>query len=427
MKCSHRFWVTLAGVLLVFHGGEAGLLFGQITIQGVRIDAEGVMRSRQIVHNLPAKPNAKVNAEQVVISLPKLFEEVRRLHEAGQQLPERIRYLDGLVKIERIQVLPEKSDLILMGSAETWDLSDPSRPRGRRTGRPVISLDDLVFALRQFGPQSRSRVFGCTLEQDNAAVGRVAQLQREILVRRIADQTQIARALKQALGPLTAKYFGVPTDSRYALVSVEADYLMKRLSLGLDPLPVPRMKSYLDYSGHGHAFNRFWFVADYPPLLVTEDGLMIQIPARGLGLRTSDSAQSDDSKNPGAEKFAKDFSRHISKLESAVPAFADLHNLTDLAVAASLIAEDKLAAQAKWDMRWVLDPAHYLVPKVATPKQAESLVNVRRERGKGVTVAGGARLDVPAILKSRRPFQNTSASAPLVSSGWSKRVPASRD
>ncbi len=278
----YRFITLLAiGVTTTWTGLRTGSAFAQITIQGVRIDAAGVMQSRQVA-DLPMKLDRRLDPEWAYISLPKLFSELRRLTEAGQEIPEQLLYLDGLVKIVRIDALPDRGDLILAGPAEPWDKSDPSRVRGRRTGRPVIQLDDLVLALRQFGPTSRSRVFGCTLLQDKGAEDRVAQLQRQILAKRISDQNRIARALQETLGPLTAQYFGVPTDTRFALTCVESDYLMKRLSLGLDRMPVAGVKSYLEHSGRGHLFNRFWFVADYDPLLVSPDGLTFQLPQRGL-------------------------------------------------------------------------------------------------------------------------------------------------
>lgn len=416
-------WIRFTVVGLCFAVSFAGVAtapsFGQ-TIQGVRIDADGVMKSRQIA-NLPMKPDGRLDPEFASISLPKLFQELRRLTETGQKLPERLRYLDGLVKIERIEVLPEQRDLILSGPAEPWDASDPLRVRGRRTGRPVISLDDLILALRQFGPTSQSRVFGCTLLQDEGAAERVAQLQRQVLTKRISDQRLIAQALKNSIGPLSAQYFGVPSDTRFALTCIESDYLMKRLSLGLDPMPVPGVKSYLDRSGKGHVFNRFWFVADYDPLLVAPDGLTIQLPDRGLALRTSDS-EIQGTKNEGAAQFSQDFTDQMARLETAVPAFADLHNLSDLAVVATLIAEDDLAAKANWDMQWILDPKHYQVAKVATPTKAETLVNIRRERGRGVTVAGGVRIDPVAIVRSRKKAAANQIPPGDMKTSWLRRV-----
>lgn len=397
------------------------------TVQGVRIDAAGVMKTRAIA-NHSLKLDQRLDPEWAYVSLPKLFNELQRLMEAGQELPERLRFLDGLVKIERIYAYPDRGDLILAGPAEPWDASDPLRVRGRRTGRPVITLDDLALALRQFGPTSRSRVFGCTLLQDKGASERVAKLQRQILAKRVSDQSVIAQALKESLGPLTAEYFGVPTDTRFALTCVESDYLMKRLSLGLDPIPVPGFKSYLERSGSGHLFNRFWFVADYAPLLVSPDGLTIQFPERGLGLRTSDSETNQGTKNDGAARFSKDFTDHMARLEAAIPAFADLHNLTDLAVVATLIAKDDLAKKTHWDMSWILDSKQYQIAKVTTPTKAETLVNIRRGRGRGVTVAGGVRVDPVAIVKSRK--VTTARRIPLVEmkTSWSRRItrPADR-
>ncbi|MCH8828697.1 MAG: DUF1598 domain-containing protein [Planctomycetes bacterium] len=381
-----------------FVGGQ------NITVQGVYIDVNGVLYHRRAVKGSAARfrLNRAADASLVYISLPKLFAEVQRLAAAGKPIPERMRYLDGMVKLRFIFIDPEKKDLIIAGPAETWDAGNSFRPRGKRTGRPILQLDDLVVALRNLGPGGRSNAFGCTLVPAAGAAGRVAALQAKVRRVRPGSQSRIIAALKEAIGPLQAKFFGIPADTRFAFVCVEADYLMKRISLGLDRPAVSGLRSYLDRSSGGSLFNRFWFTANYPPLIVAADGLAFEIPQTGLKILASDSPTQTGTNNPAARQFAVEFTQKMAKLESAVPAFADLHNLADLAILAALIRSDRLHEKAGWNLSAAVKPSAYRVTKIPVPKQADTLVAFKKKGRRTVTVAGGVQLSVRKLISRRK-------------------------
>ena len=395
-----------------------------MTVQGVYVDAGGVLRHRKVVTAFRKDPTQ--DPSLCYVSLPRLFAEVQKLTVAGKEIPEQMRFLNGMVRLKHVFVLPEEGDLVIAGPAEQWDAADPLRPRGTLTGRPVLQLDDLVVALRHIGPGSRTRVFGCTLVHDPAAVGRVAALQSKLGPVPSSRQKLVAQALQKAIGPLEAKFFGVPSDTRFAFVAVEADYLMKRLSLGLDRSPVRGLRSYLDMSSGGSMFNRFWFTANYEPLLVSEDGNEFEIRGQGLRILASDDPTKAGTANPAARKFADDFTRLLPRLEEAIPCFADLHSLADLAILAALIAEDRLHERIDWDLGWVLDPRGYQVAKRQAPGQAETLVNYQRRGRKTVTVAGGVQVAVGPIVEKRQTRRRDEASgiirADIDKKSWSLRV-----
>lgn len=398
---------SLPGILslvLVVLAASSSLVHAQgtITLQGVYIDAGKVLRTRQVTPKTPFRPDVREGQSVCYVSLPRMFAELRRRVEANEPIPESLLYLDGMVKLQSVHVDVERHDLIIAGQAETWDAGDVQRPRGKRTGRPALRLDDLVVALRSMGPDSRIREFGCTLEQSPNAVDRVRDLQTRLARSRSASGAQVAAALKEAIGPLDAKFFGVPDDSRVALVCVECDYLMKRLSLGLDRAPVTGLQSYLSLSSGTSLFNRFWFTVKYDPLLVSEDGQRIEIRGQGLQVLASNSPTSNDVQNPAAKKFADDFTASFPKLEEAIPAFADLHNVADLAVLAALITEDRLYEQAGWDPAWILKPDGYRPAPVVVPKQAETLVNASTKGRRTVTCAGGVHVAPQSVLKTRQ-------------------------
>jgi hypothetical protein len=232
--------------------------------------------------------------------------------------------------------------------------------------------------------------------------------------------------MQKALCNFDAKYYGVSTDSRYALVSVESDYLLKRLCLGVDPIPVKGLRSHLLERTGGSLINRFWFVADYEPLLVSPDGHALEIRGQGLRVLASDSPTSVGTSNPAATAFAEEFTRVFPELEQHNAAFADLHNLANLAIATSLIAEDRLHEVAGWDLSWVLDPAACPVGKVETPREAEALVNHQRNGRTTMIVGGGVEIRMERVVpkRKRQGPDDSFAIEPrsLASTEWSLRV-----
>lgn len=378
--------------------------YAQLTIQGVYVDAEGVLRARKVVPGRQAAlpRNTGRDSERAYVSLPRLFAGVREAMTANERLPQQMQYLDGLVRLTHVLVLPGERDLVIVGEREQWDARDSFRPRGTRTGRPVFQLDDLVVALRHIGPGSRNRAFGCTLEQDDGAAKRVAALQSKLGAVPAERQHLVSRALKEAIGPLQAKFFGVPADTRFAYVAIEADYIMKRFSLGLDPFPIAGVRSYAEQSTGGSLFNRFWFTADYEPLLMSEDGNTYELRGRGLRLLASDGRQHAETNNAAATRFAEDFTKNLPRLELQVPAIADLHNLSDLAVLAALIAEDQLHERIGWDLGWILDEREFPIQPTTTPREAETLVTASRRGRLTVTLAGGVQVLAGEIVKQRQ-------------------------
>jgi Protein of unknown function (DUF1598) len=398
---------------------------GNITVQGVYVDAKHVLRVRQPGKRaaLGFRRNAQLKPEFVSISLPKLFAEVKRLRDAGKKIPDRLRDLDGMVKLKYVVLDAKTGDLIIAGPAEPIDARNSLRPLGKKTGRPVLQLDDLVVALRSVGPGSRESAFGCTLLQDPKSIERVAVFQKQIRrVRSITPQRLLA-GMRDAFGPLSAKVFGVPADTRFAFVCLEADYQMKRISLALERPPVRGLTSYLALSRGTSQFNRFWFVADYPPINVSADGSVFEIPKRGLKLLASNSPTAVKTTNPAAAKFAESFTKHLPELGRVQPVFADLQNLSDLAVLAALIDSDKLDRKAGWDLAWLLNTDGYRVRKHSVPKTAETLVNIKQSGRRIVTVAGGVQVSSRKFAGQRKTTTISAAAGVRrdFGGGWSRR------
>jgi len=362
---------------------------------GVYIDADGVLRTRQsgneemAAQRLRARAlNAPSKAQDLTcVSLPRLVEQVKSLTEASKPLPDDVRFLSGLTQIRYVFVYPQEHDLLIAGPSEPYDASGKSEPHGKVTGRPVLHLDDLVMALRS------PRTFGCSLDPHPDSLNRCNAVMKEY-----ASATLAARmnALKDAMGPQQVRMFGAPGGSRMAFVTVAADYKLKRLILGLDAMPVPGVGSPVDNTRA--AGNRFWFEADYAPLLVSADDDAFEL--RGPRLVLKAGAFSFDTKGATetSKAFARRFSDKFPQLATVVPLFADLQNLADLSVVANLIRKDRLDQKAGVDLSWLTAGDHYKPAPIPTPTTAETLVNYTN----GSLVAGGVTLNAASVVAAER-------------------------
>jgi hypothetical protein len=95
------------------------------------------------------------------------------------------------------------------------------------------------------------------------------------------------------------------------------------------------------------------------------------------------------------QKFAKQFTDRYTEVAKAVPAFAELQSLFDLAVLAALIKKERLADLVDWPMSLFLDPERATIVKRNVPRQVHSVSNYK-VIGKGVFVSqvtGGVQID----------------------------------
>jgi hypothetical protein len=364
---------------------------------GVYVDADGKLQAREVddknelaAQRLRAKALAKPQAPGAItyVSLGKLLAEARSHVEAKRPLPDSLRYLSGLTQLRYVFVFPDEHDLVIAGTSEPIDASNKLQPTGKLTGRPVLHFDDLVTALR-LSARGPSRMFGCSIDPHPDSLARSGQVMRDF-----ANATRAARmnALKENLGPQQIRVFGAPHDSRLVFITIAADYKMKRMSLGLEPIPVAGIGSAVDRSRA--AGNRFWFELDYAPLLVSPDADAYEL--RGQRLTIKCGALNFDTKGATetSKRWAKNFAARMPQLATAVSLYADLQNIADLSVVAALIRRDRLDQKAGLDLSWILSDANYKPAPVPTPRTAETLVNYTN----GSIVAGGVTLNPSEAL-----------------------------
>jgi hypothetical protein len=365
------------------------------TSNGVYIDADSTLHQRQTdgandlaVARLRAKSLQHPPAAQdlTYASLPRVLAEVKKLAEEKKEIPPDLRYLSGLTQIRYVFVYPDDHDLIIAGPSEPYDATIPTEPYGKVTGRPVMHLDDLVTALRN------PRAFGCSLDPHPDSLQRSNAVMKQLAK---ATRAERMNALKEAMGPQQVRFWGTQPDSRLAFVTIAADYKLKRLILGLDPMPVAGVGSPVDNSRA--AANRFWFEVNYAPLLVSPTGDAYEL--RGPRLLIKPGTFSNDTRGAteSSKAFAKHFTAKIEALSAVVPLFAELQNVADVSVLASVIRRDRLDEKAGIDLSWFMAEDGYKPKAVPSPRTAETLVNYTN----GSLVAGGVTFDPSPVVERR--------------------------
>ena len=132
---------------------------------GVEIDADGVLSLRAIPQNSQqlnlqraAAAKAALNRDLAApskmrkVSLNRLEAEIKKLKAAGQNIPDDMKYLAGMTRITHVFFYPESKDIVIAGPAEGFFRSAENRVLGVNTGAATLKLQDLVVALRAFGP-----------------------------------------------------------------------------------------------------------------------------------------------------------------------------------------------------------------------------------------------------------------------------------
>jgi hypothetical protein len=367
--------------------------FDRPDVPGVWIEQDGNVKSREVdaKHQLAEIKSRAKSAAQAAkgeklafVSLPKLFAEARSALSAGREIPEDLRFLGGMTRLRYVFVYPETQDLVIAGPAEPFTVAPGGLfATGKLSRRPVMQLDDLVVALR-IAYDSRGKPFGCRIDPDPKSV----EISNDVM-KRFAKKSRRERmdAMARELGPQKVSVFGTAADTRLAFVLVAADYKLKRFAMGLEPAAAGAPGI-----GIGHAvdntrsaMNRFWFETSYEPLRVAPDGNAYEIRGERVMVKAGGFVFDPRGATEKAMAFAKKFTDRVPALAVAEPLIAELQNVADLSLLASLIRHDGIDRKANVDTSWLLDESGFPVTKVPVAATADTLVS----HTGGSIVAGG--------------------------------------
>lgn len=345
--------------------------------------------------------------------LRQLEKSIRGHIERGEPLNERQKFLAGLLAVEHVFVVGD--DIVLEGpGASEWTVHGGHTAFDRLTGRPLVTLDDFVVALRNayFSPEPPT----LSLEPRASALQAVKDVLRTATAPRNEEELRaLERRIQSVWGEQDAVLIGVPRQTRFALVMAYADWEMKRYSLGLSGVKVAEVTPYVELEFRDHVDevrrkgaavplpatgSRFWFVATEDRIKADDELAAFELPSQLVRLVTESyyRLQAGERKvtptTPAAREFAESFSSNFSLLERHFPVFHDLHNLFRLVAVAKLFTEYGLPERINWDMDFLL--TQYEPAPVHAPRTLPGLVAVRRDTVRLANRRGQANIVFPA-------------------------------
>jgi hypothetical protein len=307
-----------------------------------------------------------------------------------------MQFLAGLQRIDYVFLDPDSKDLVIAGPAEGFAMDEFGRVIGVKTGRPPLRLDDLMVALRTL---EKTGALGCSIDPDESRMNQVQQYVKSNSTRTTpAGAAQRYENMAKILGLQNVTVWGVPADSHFGCTLVEADWRMKRLSMGIENPRVRDFKSHLAMLGRGgNATQRFWFLPLYDAFQQNEAGTAFQFAGQRAQLLSQEEYVSETGKRSDAattrvstQRFAKLFTEKFPDLAEEIPIFAELQNTIDLSILAALFKKERLPQKVGWRMSLLLDPQRATYAASTPPTQVASVVNYRTAgRGMIVGLVGG--------------------------------------
>lgn len=396
---------------------------------GVYIDALGVVRPvldkdggnrlnqlRQSVAHAGIGGRVRESSPLRKISLPRLEREIQLRQAAGQPLDDEMLVLAGLERIRYVILYPDSGDLVLAGPAGDWMLDRENRLVGVNSGRPVVQLDDLVVVLRHV-LGSRDGEFGCSITPTEEGLANAKKFLeawngKPLKAGGAARQKWLAD-LRDQLGRQKVEVFGIDPRTRVAQAIVEADYRMKLVGIGLEE-GTADVPSYLDMLKSAAAKGaqpldvlRWWFTVNYDALATNADRTVFELRGQGVKvlseneLLTATGQQVHTGKsNPLNAEFAHRFTKHFEALAKKYPVYADLQNIFDLALMASLLRAEGLADRIGWHMLTLADANQFAVGRGLAPREVDTVLNHRLVNGTQIlaAISGGVTVNCRALV-----------------------------
>lgn len=397
---------------------------------GITIDARGIVapgftadhsskldkKRRQTLAAKSLSEDVNQVSECRKVSLVALDQAIAQVLEKGEKLSDELRCFAGLQRVDYLFVDVKTKDLILAGPADGFAPDAGGRMRGLASGRPTLLLDDFIVAWRF---ATKSSQVGCSIDPRPANLAALQQY--------LAQNSSPANAgvverrykkMAEVLGMHDIRVDGVPADSHFGRVLVEADYRMKRISLGLENPGVKGLISHLAMlKGGGNAIQRWWFVPLYDGLYRTEDHLAFQLVGQRAQLLSQDElANSSGERFTAAttrmttQAFSKLFTEKFPVLADESPVFAELQNLIDWCVIVALIERERLVDKIGWAPGVFADADRLPHEAGPVPKEVPAMVNIKRVSGSSIIglIAGGVTIH-PGRMVSAQSFKTDPA------------------
>lgn len=382
-------------------GGGAGVVInpqGVLKVQhfDIRLTQKRIQEARQVLD-----PNVARQSELRKVSLTRLEAEIAKRLEAGEGVSDDMRYLAGLTSIDYVFFYPESGDIVVAGPAEGYAVDPSGRPVGVTSGRAVLELQDLIVALRSFGPAGKkANTVGVSIDPTQEGLQRMQQYMIKAAPALNPRNTkQFVAGLQQSLGKQVVSVSGISPKTHFAQVLVEADYRMKLIGIGLEKPPVD-IRSYIGAavpsSVNRNAMARWYFTPNYECVRVSEDNLAMQLVGDGVKLVGADELVQADGTRVGngvvdraSKTFQQSFTAKYPQLASQVPVYAQMRNLIDMLIVAAYIQDKDYYTQASWDLGLLGNEKILSVEVYPEPKTVDTAVNAVWKGNSLMTPIGG--------------------------------------
>ena len=344
------------------------------------------------------------------ISLNRLEQAVEAALAGGGKIPEEMRYLAGLSRIQYVFFYPDSGDIVLAGPAEGWFQDLTGRIVGVDSGRPMLLLEDLVVALRAYGPgKTEGPMIGCSIDPTQEGLAKMQKFLASINPSP-EDAQFIVDGLHKAMGLQKVRVLGVSPNTHLAQVMVEADYRMKLIGIGLEKTGIRQFVTYVDKAtGSGsNGLQRWYFVPNYECVRVSENHEAMEMVGDGVKLVGENEfvgANGQRAKagvgNRASAAFTSSFTKFYAEIARRSPVYAQLRDIIDMAVAAAFIQHEGYYAKAGWDMPLFGDESRFPVEVYRAPSQVDTVVTSLWKGNRLFTpVAGGVHVEAELALKS---------------------------
>ena len=380
------------------------------SVGGARL-AEFRRAARRVVNSSDARRTSPLRK----VSLNRLERDVQLRLAAGRTLDEDMFVLAGLQRVQYVLAYPETGEIVLAGPAGDWKYDRENRIVGVETGRPVLQLDDLIVLLRHFNSTQGSD-FGCSIDPTEEGLANAHAFLNESAAKplRPGQRSKWLEQLRSQIGLQNIRVFGIDGHSRVSQVIVEADYRMKLIGIGLEegtadvPSYLQMIKLAAGESPRPMDVLRWWFTVNYDAVLTSPDRDVFEIRGQGIKVLGENEMLTAAGKQIHTEKadplnaeFAHNFTKHFTDLAAKYPIYAELQNVFDLALVASLLKSEGLADQVGWHMLCFGNPSQYTVARFPVPKTVDTVLNHRVVNGGKqilAAVSGGVTADFRELV-----------------------------
>lgn len=402
----------------------------QITVQqpvfGVSLDADGLLEHQlfDVVGGAEAIQRveaARQRQGQAVANVAKWRKvSLRRLelklgaHDSAK-LDEDLRCLAGLKRIEAVFLLADENDIVIAGPAANWMTDLAGQDRAIDDGYPTLQVEDLLTALQCFAPSRPANPWvACSIDPTEAGMRAYSDFIRQIPAQvTVARQAELARTapqeLAKRLGLANIRVWGIPAESRMALIMIEADYRMKMMAVDLEPAP-PKITTFCEAIDSAiSGAQRWWLTPNYEILTQSADARSLRIAGPGIQLNTEDVVVFPADRQPAgtpaaapraARQYAVSFTKHYATLAQQKTVFAQLQTVVDLLVMAAWLKKVNAWEVVDWNGGKLLDPSFECGPKRVAAKQVPCVANaIWKNRLLVFPVGGGVSISPTAALE----------------------------